>query len=1209
MSDIGPTHCLYLRACNCAGDAARHNKSTPSDQLLQQSGAALWHWPEHSHELHFSQTALQLLRLSCDAPLPLQEVIHAADWPSVQSYLSASWQFPAKHPISFRLRSTENTTDCWLQLSAGPKTNNQLAGLLLPAATPANRQTELQQLQQWLQLIPEGLALVRRKDGVIVLANPPAQKLVGWSEEEAAGHTGVELGLWCDAQAFFDLYKFNSEKKALPSREARLRHRSGREFEALVSAQQVTLDGEDFLLITLLDNSKFKRNETALQASETKFSKAFQNSPDAVVISEKKSGRLIEINRSFERILGWTADEAIGRNSMELELWVNPEDRIKLVNNLESGITTAIRTPFRARDGRILQALLHADEFEIDGIQALVLTVRDITQQSLQEQALKDSQERLELALGAVDLGTWDWHIESDRLYASARCAALQGLAEEPVDGRMTLLFQHVKPSERVRLLEAYQQVISGQKNQFQIDYQVQLPDGGLRYLSCSAKLYRDASGKPQRLAGIMLDNSERILREQELKASEAKFTSLFHNSVEPMCLTRPHDGSFCDVNARFIETFGWTAAEIIGRTVADINFYADIRERSSLLSQLQKLGNVHNTPIRLRTKHGEVLHCLGSAKVIEIAGETFAINSMIDITQQLEAEAALKASQEKFAKAFNSSPDAISIVDLKTTRYLEINEGFTRITGYSSQDMVGQSYVDLNIWATDLERPKLQHILETQGRVHHYEIVGKHKNGSALQLSVSIEPFELNGASLLLTTSRDISEIKTAEARIQRLAYHDSLTGLPNRALLTDRLTQQIALLKRHKMRGALLFLDLDHFKQVNDSLGHATGDALLKVIAARLESSVRQEDTVARLGGDEFVVLYSGFEGDRAAVTAQIFELAEKLRALLGEPMQINGHQLQVTPSIGIALLPDHGMNPADLLKHADIALYRAKDAGRNTLKLFRKSMLKEVQQRQQLEGDLRLALLQNQFELYFQPQVDTRSDLITGAEVLLRWQHPTLGQQSPAKFIEVLEASGLIVQVGTWVLNQACQACVELLTIGLIQPDRFSLSVNISPRQFGETDFVASVASTLAHSGLPASMLKLEVTESIVIQNLDDTIAKMHQLKKLGIGFAMDDFGTGYSSLTYLKRLPVDVLKIDQSFVRDATRDPNDAEIIRAIAAMARSLSLEMIAEGVEEQGQLDFLTLQGCHLYQGYLFSKPLPLLAFREVLLLQQPTFS
>ncbi len=367
------------------------------------------------------------------------------------------------------------------------------------------------------------------------------------------------------------------------------------------------------------------------------------------------------------------------------------------------------------------------------------------------------------------------------------------------------------------------------------------------------------------------------------------------------------------------------------------------------------------------------------------------------------------------------------------------------------------------------------------------------------------------------------------------------------------------------------MLFLDLDHFKHINDSLGHPVGDTVLKIITAR------------------------------ERVEAQVRELADTLRELLAAPMSLDGQRLQVTPSIGVALIPDHGSTPADLLKRADIALYRAKDSGRNTTQLFHTTMQEAASERLRMENDLRLALSRDELALHFQPQVDARANRIVGVEVLLRWHHPQLGQQSPALFIQVLEESGLILEVGSWILDQACEACARLLDEGLIDAGEFSLCVNISPKQFRQNDFVERVLRSLDEHHLPRYMLKLEITEGIVIQNLEDTIGKMRELKRHGVTFAMDDFGTGYSSLTYLKRLPVDALKIDQTFVRDAPNDSNDAEIVRAIVAMAHSLGLTVIAEGVELTEQLTFLQRQGCHLYQGYLFSRPLALAEFRRLL--------
>ncbi|MEQ9728755.1 EAL domain-containing protein [Pseudomonas sp. WHRI 8822A] len=834
------------------------------------------------------------------------------------------------------------------------------------------------------------------------------------------------------------------------------------------------------------------------------------------------------------------------------------------------------------------------------GQQRMFGVVRDITRQRKQEQALADSQERLRMALESADLGTWDWHIPSDTMFASPRAAALHGLPEAPFQGPFPDFFAHVPMQDRQALRQAYRDLLPDNGQDSQVTYRTVHANGQTHYLESTAKLHRDAQGQPMRMTGIMIDTSERTLREQRLQASERKFAMVFQASPDPICVTTLPEGRILEVNPAFTQAFGWRPAEVSGRNIFKLAPWQALPADSPLRAKILSGTDLTDERIDLHDPQGQLMSCIVSCRRLELAGQPCMLSKFRDITEQQRAESALKASQEKFYKAFHSSPDAITITTRDTGRYIEINDGFTRLTGYSAEEVIGRTSTEVGIWPDDQQRHLLLATLREQGHIQRVEMSGRDRHGKHLEVEISFEPIELDNTQCLLVTARDISELKAAQQQIQHLAYHDPLTSLPNRALLMDRLTQQIALLQRHGLRGALLFLDLDHFKHINDSLGHPFGDAVLKLITARLEVSVREEDTVARLGGDEFVVLLTGLEGTLEEVISHAGQAAEKLRILLSDPMLLEGHRLQVTPSIGIALIPDHGQTPADLLKRADIALYRAKDSGRNAIQLFHNSMQHAASERLRLENELRTALSRGEFELYFQAQVDARTDQIIGAEALLRWAHPTLGQQSPALFIHVLEESGLILEVGAWVMVEACHACAQLLEEGIID-ERFSLCVNISTRQFRQGDFVERVEHCLRQNRLPKGMLKLEITEGIVIEDIDDTIAKMNRLRKLGVSFAMDDFGTGYSSLTYLKRLPVDVLKIDQSFVRDATSNPSDAEIIRAVVALGLSLGLEVIAEGVEQQSQLDFLQSQGCNCYQGYLFSRPQPLPAFRALL--------
>ncbi len=448
--------------------------------------------------------------------------------------------------------------------------------------------------------------------------------------------------------------------------------------------------------------------------------------------------------------------------------------------------------------------------------------------------------------------------------------------------------------------------------------------------------------------------------------------------------------------------------------------------------------------------------------------------------------------------------------------------------------------------------------------------------------------------AQTLIGTLRDISERKKAEAQINDLAFFDQLTRLPNRTLFFDRLKQAMAASARSGAFGALLFIDLDNFKSLNDTLGHDVGDLLLKEVAQRLTAAVREGDTVARLGGDEFLVLLPGLSGDAAEAGSGVETVAEKILEALGRPYRLKSDAHRSTASIGVALFKGDGATIDELMKQADIAMYKAKDAGRNLTHFFDPTLEAAVKERVALEADLRRALDEKQFLLYYQAQVAEDGRLI-GAEALVRWQHPLRGMVAPGEFIPLAEESGLILPLGYWVLRTACAQLVAWAE----RPElaRLSVSVNVSPRQFHQIDFVDQVLAVLTITGANPLRLKLELTESLLVENMQDIIAKMSALKAVGVSFSLDDFGTGYSSLSYLKRLPLDQLKIDQSFVRDVLTDPNDAAIARTIVALGQSLGMGVIAEGVETEAQRDFLAGHGCHAYQGYFFSRPLPLDGF------------
>ncbi|MHB8255119.1 MAG: putative bifunctional diguanylate cyclase/phosphodiesterase [Acidiferrobacter sp.] len=516
-------------------------------------------------------------------------------------------------------------------------------------------------------------------------------------------------------------------------------------------------------------------------------------------------------------------------------------------------------------------------------------------------------------------------------------------------------------------------------------------------------------------------------------------------------------------------------------------------------------------------------------------------------------------------------------------------NAAAEQIFGYAAREIVGQNVSQL------MPEP---HRSQHNGYLKRYyetgqstvlgvarELIGVRRNGDTFPLETKIREIHTETGHLFIAAIRDITLEKEAAQRTLDLATHDTLTGLPNRLLLADRLDQALIHARRAQNHVALLFLDLDGFKTINDSLGHATGDLVLKAVAQRLTTSLRASDTVARQGGDEFVVVLTGL----ASVEA-IDRVTQKLLTSLIAPYEIQGQVLYVGASVGVAIFPDDGEDSNALLKNCDIAMYRAKETGGNARLFFAPEMNQDVVERQSLSTDLHQALARDELRLHYQPVIDLASGVVVGLEALVRWQHPTQGLLAPSRFISLAEETGLIVPIGEWVLAQACAQWQAWAHAGIEAP---AMAVNLSVRQFHQSALVATITRILAESDVPPDHLVLEITESMVMGNVNMAIETLRVLQAIGIRIAIDDFGTGYSSLSYLKRLPVSIIKIDQSFVRDITTDASDAAVVTAIIGLAHSLHMTVIAEGVETEEQYDLLRDQGCDQYQGYYFSKPLP----------------
>jgi diguanylate cyclase (GGDEF)-like protein/PAS domain S-box-containing protein len=562
----------------------------------------------------------------------------------------------------------------------------------------------------------------------------------------------------------------------------------------------------------------------------------------------------------------------------------------------------------------------------------------------------------------------------------------------------------------------------------------------------------------------------------------------------------------------------------------------------------------------------------------------SFALTNLELQSQRETAQRALKESEQRFRHLAANIPQVFWVAEPGYQRILYVSPAYEKVWGRSIENLVRHA----DDWRKAIhpgDRARVEELILARplhAFEHEYRI--QHTDGSVRWIHDRAFPIAGDNGEVILMTgiAEDITVRKESEEQLLFLAHHDNLTGLPNRVLFYDRLQQSLAQARRHEDSVAVIFIDLDHFKLVNDTAGHAAGDRLLQQVSRRLKEAVRSGDTVGRLGGDEFALilceLSNAKEADRTA---------QKLMQLLEEPFEVDGHEVFVTASAGITLFPVDGEDPDTLLKHADTAMYRAKDAGRTNYQFYQAEMNARAAERVSLESQLRRALERDEFVLHYQPKVNFASGKITGVEALLRWNHPELGMVAPARFVPILEDNGLIVNVGEWVLSEVCRQLKHWNELGLSP----AVAVNLSGRQLQHKDLERSISRILSDAAVDPHHIELEITESVLMRNPEHAAQLLEGLKALGMRLSVDDFGTGYSSLSYLKRFPLDALKIDRSFVQDLISGSGDAAIVQAIIALARTLKLKTVAEGIENQAQYALLSALECDEYQGYYFSRP------------------
>ena len=969
------------------------------------------------------------------------------------------------------------------------------------------------------------------------------------------------------------------------------------------SAIDVAPDMEDSVLAGLsamqirlqLNETERKRAEAELRASADSLNEAQRIARVGSWTLDLVNGELTwsdEVFRLFEidpTQFGATYDAFLDA--------IHPDDRDAVnaayANSLKTRMPYEITHRLQMRDGR--NKWVHEQcqsDFDAMGQPLRSLgTVQDVTERKLAEIAMSQSEQKFATAFSSCPVAASIATAEDGRFVeANANYERDFGWTRADLIGR-TSVEAGIWPDAAARNLW----VTALRREGRLVDYESiwMHKNGERRNVSFSAEMI-ELDGTPCILAYAM-DITARRRTEQDLMASESRLRAVL-DGVQSGVITASEEGIVESFNQSAEHLFGYRAAEVIGNNLrmlmpepyrSEHDGYLDEYRRSGIRKVIGR-----RTDVMAQRKDGSTFHIeLGVTETL-VNEKTLFVGSVSDISFRKEAEAELRIA----ATAFESQ-EGMVVTDPDGV-ILRVNQAFIDSTGYSSAEVIGHTPRMLKSGRHDAAfYAAMWEGLKTSG-AWQGEVWDQRKNGEVYPkwLTISAVKSDDGVVTHYVGTHQDITERKIAEERIKELAFFDQLTGLPNRTLLLDRLRQAMTASSRNGSCGALLFIDLDNFKTLNDTLGHDMGDLLLQQVALRLAGSVREGDTVARVGGDEFVVTLSSLSANIEEAATQTEAVGGKILAALNGTYQLNGNDYRSSASIGATLFWGHQASVDDLMKQADLAMYKAKASGRNAMHFFDPDMETAVMERAALEAALREALEEKQFMLHYQAQV-VDGGRVTGAEALVRWQHPLRGLVSPAEFIPLAEETGLILTLGNWVLETACAQ----LALWAARPGmtHLTVAVNVSAQQFHETDFVDHVLAIISQTGANPNRLKLELTESLLVDNVEDVIAKMFALKARGVGFSLDDFGTGYSSLSYLKRLPLDQLKIDQSFVRDILVDPNDAAIARTIVALAQSLGLGVIAEGVETESQRAFLASSGCHAYQGYFFSRPLPVEGFEE----------
>jgi diguanylate cyclase (GGDEF)-like protein/PAS domain S-box-containing protein len=972
---------------------------------------------------------------------------------------------------------------------------------------------------------------------------------------------------------------------AVANRELRMRRRDGGEFWGSCTATlQRDHYGEPLMVDGVVEDvSRRKQVEDELRASEQRFRSLSQNAPD-IIYTLDMEGAFSYVNPAWRRLLGHPESLVLGRHFVS---FARPEDQrefrriFRRIRDSKETVHTVRQLVHQDGTPRYF-SMSGAPNLDPEGrVVGMVGMLKDITERTKAEMALKESEQRHRSALDGAPDPVVIYDLEGRVRYLNPAFTQTFGWQPAELLGQKV---DFVPADEQAQTAGLIQRVLDGDTC-LDLETRRYTRHRDIVEVSISAARYHWGDQGPHGIIVTLRDITERKLAQKALMRSEASLAR-----AQKMA----HLGNWeLDLASGEItcsrEVYNIYGIAEPDRPVTREDFMRAVHpeDRGYVAERLQAaldsgghLSMEHR--VILQDGRQRILHQLAEVSCDAGGRPERLVGAVQDITERRQSEEHMRL----LARVFENTVEGILVTDAQGV-ILMVNPAFTSITGYQESEAVGRSPAFLSsgrhsrefyrkMWASLAEKGHWQG-----------EIWNRRKNREAFPewLTITALSDHQGRTTHYVGVFHDITEVKRSEARITHQAYHDALTGLPNRALFNDRLQMALHHAQRNQLGLGVLFMDLDNFKNINDSLGHAMGDRLLQSVAKRLSRWVREEDTVARLGGDEFIMLLQSIEDPDYAV-----HVAQRILESIAAPFRVGDQELYITASLGITLFPHDGRDLETLVSNADMAMYRAKEGGRNSYKLFTPAMNAQVVQRMALESALRGALQRQEFEVYYQPKVDLASGEVVGVEALLRWNRPGVGLVSPDEFIPVAEETGLIVPMGEWVLRAACAQARRWQEEG--HPG-LQVAVNLSPRQFQQRNLVSTVQAILAETGLEPWHLELEITENVVMQSVEEAIVTLRQLSNLGVQLSMDDFGRGYSSLYYLKRFPMNALKIDRSFVRDIVHDADDASIVDTIISMSRSLNLKVVAEGVETQEQLAFLREHRCDLMQGFLFSHPLP----------------